>query len=68
VIPIKGSPVESALSLLGVDPIVLLYGNTNTGVFSMVFYKMFSPYCLSTGSAEYTRKFNQYIGWVNGEE
>jgi hypothetical protein len=47
----------------------LVYGNSNTGAMSIIFtsmYGMLFPGAVENGSSDYTRRYNQFIRFVNG--
>lgn len=48
----------------------LIYGNSETGEMSLFFisiYGIFLPGVVSINSEEYSKKYNQFLGFVNGE-
>lgn len=60
---------KSMIALLGA-PNALIYGNSSTGNMGIVFMSSYGgmiPDAIDVSSSEYTRKYNQLVGFVNGD-
>ena len=61
----RNDNTRNVLSMYG-NYMRLIYGNVRTGRFTLAFNNAYQGY--SVGSDSYTRRYNQCIGWVNGEQ